>query len=80
MWQWQKKRRVEGLKGRRRHVVGLDDEQAASILWILQSYNSKNLMSRIPSEREIDNLVVDSKRYLFLGFFFDRFCQMGVSH
>ena len=53
MWQWYKKLRVDELRGRRRHVVRLDDEQAASILWILQSYNSKNLMSRIPFEREI---------------------------
>lgn len=53
MWQWYKKLRVNELRGRRRHVVGLEDEQAASILWMLQSYNSKNLMSRIPFQREI---------------------------
>lgn len=49
---WRKRRRVDRLRATRRHVVGFDDEQAASILWI-RSY--KNLMSRSLFEREIDH-------------------------
>lgn len=47
--QWRKRQRVARLRPTRHHVVGLNHEQAASILWI-HSSNSENPMSRILSE------------------------------